>query len=258
MKHPFIHVRFFFFTHYYSAFIASSFASPIESVNNDDLSLFGTNDASLFDNNEAPLSSLVGGDPAELTFDSSGDDPNTSLFADDSLLSPDLSASITPLDLNQDQDLLADAGATDDECVSLDDQNDRVFISKRRTAANDVCTPPEAGRKKKTPPVEPPPVDPEDWKPPPGSNPGRHSDAPWNDPAPRPSEYRPNTDFDFQYCPAGVFGFRQYAVCDSGSRLDIRVLPYNMVQLINVIPRVFITFIFIQYDSIDAMMFSFF
>ena len=252
MKLLFIHVRLSFLVYYYYAFIALSFASPSESENNYDLSLF--------DNDESMLSSFWGGDSTELAFDpsslifwSSGDDQSTFPFDDDSLLLPDLSASMTTFALDQDQDWLA-AAATDDECVSLNDQNDQLFIGKRRRANDDTCIPGavQAARKKK--PIKIPSLDPEGWKdpnfPPSGSNPGRLNKDPQNDPFPRPDSYRRNTDFDFKYCPAGLWGYRKYAVCDSGSDLDIEIdATRNMIILINVTPRVFIVSFF-RSDSI--------
>ena len=57
--------------------------------------------------------------------------------------------------------------------------------------------------------------------PPPGSNPGRIPGR-LNDPRPRPDWASPaaNSDFDFQFCPSGISGYRQYAICDSGFEED--------------------------------------
>lgn len=66
-----------------------------------------------------------------------------------------------------------------------------------------------------------PPKTPDKLFPPPGSNPGRVPGIS-NDPRPRPDYAYPaaNSDFDFQFCPAGVNGYRQYAICDSGFEDD--------------------------------------
>lgn len=57
--------------------------------------------------------------------------------------------------------------------------------------------------------------------PPPGSNPGRLPGK-QNDPKPRTGYdgNALNTDEDFQICPSGTNGYRQYAVCDSGIKED--------------------------------------
>lgn len=200
---------------------ASSFAAPVESAN--DMLLFDSDLTSSF------------WEDTELTMDplltvSSSDDQLPSLFDDEpSFFSLDLSAPMSSLDL--DQDLLA---ATDNACVFLDDQ----FIGKRRRA-DEFCSPNTVPAKKKST-ENPIPGAGNVYPnfPPPDSNPGRYGNSPLHDPAPRPTTDWVNTDFDFIYCPSGRWGYRQYAICDSGSELDRHIDRLrNLITLVNVTPR---------------------
>lgn len=73
--------------------------------------------------------------------------------------------------------------------------------------------------------VQQPLDNPDGLFPPPGSNPGREPGE-MNDPKPRPSGVTSvaNSDFDFQYCPSGLGGYRLYAVCDSGFESDRQLI----------------------------------
>lgn len=225
-----------------------SFASATESA--DDWSLFDNNSGSpsLFEEDTElafePLRISDDTTPSlfddKFTSDLFNDEFTSGLFSDESNLGlrlgeVDSSASITSTDF--DQNWLADADP-EFKCISLTDQ----FISKRRRADN-ICTPDttpmdQEPSKNTDPPSQIPGSDAQ--FPPPGSNPGRHNDQPENDPSPRPAKYRPNTNFDFQYCPSGLLGYRMYAVCDSGSEQD---RYYNRISdlttLVYCTPRMF-------------------
>lgn len=100
-------------------------------------------------------------------------------------------------------------------CVSDGGQ----FIGRIRRRDNSCSAPAEF--KKPSTDVQKPPNDPDEVFPPPGSNPGRLSGH-VNDPKRRPIylDQEVNTDFDFEYCPSGISGYRLYAVCDSGLERD--------------------------------------
>jgi hypothetical protein len=106
---------------------------------------------------------------------------------------------------------------SDIDCVSYEEQS----IAKIRRA--ELCPAPNI---LETPPgsIDKPKDEGLTGFPPPGSNPGRLP-GPENDPTPRPwdpwAENSPvNSDFDFQFCPSGARGYRNYAVCDSGKPDD--------------------------------------
>lgn len=205
---------------------STSFVSPRQDSMNDEMPLFGVNDGSL-------LSTFSGEQSTQLTpFPSSGDDGDTSLFLPD--FPP---VSTIPLDSPAYEDLLV-AATNNNECISLSDQQ---FTIGKKIRRNEIC--PSAAQKKKAPTLETPPPGTGDF---PGlnANPGRFTNDPVNDPFPRPFLHWVNTDFDFIYCPSGRWGFREYAVCDSGLESDRKFDRNEMIYILyNVSPCTFIFFI---------------
>lgn len=104
-------------------------------------------------------------------------------------------------------------------CVS--DAGGQFIDRIRRRREGETCINPTVFKDPTTDSDENLPPNPDKIFPPPGSNPGRLPGV-WNDPKPRPpTTFRAvNTDFDFEYCPAGMYGYRTYAVCDSGVEKD--------------------------------------
>lgn len=117
------------------------------------------------------------------------------------------------LDPELDPDLLADI-----DCESYEEQT----VGKARRG--DMCRPvAERPTRKKS-------------FPPPYSNQNRINWLPENAPKPRPAKDKKNTRFDFESCPAGLGGYRMYAVCDSGKGIDRVFSDERGWTLLNVDP----------------------
>lgn len=154
----------------------------------------------------------------DLFLPSNGVDLGSDLFKSESAANfplDDLSSSNEgfEIDLETNSGLLASAGAS---CVSDGGQ----FLGRTRRRDKSRCD----NLNLKEPPTDDhrdQPTNPNEVFPRPGFNGGRLPGS-FNDPQERPPGQFPalNTDFDNEYCPSGINGFRQYAICDSGLDRD--------------------------------------
>ena len=196
----------------------SSIFLPLESTDEETLLSLGLGSA-------APISEDLTSaifSPGDLStfLTSNENDPGADLFGTESIaISPfdEFTSSNEGFDLDQEfsSELLASSGAS---CVS---DAEGQFIGRIRRREDGRCSNPTILQKEPATDGQESPKNPNGVFPPPGSNPGRIT-GPWNDPKPRPEWEFPtaNSDFDFEYCPSGVNGYRKYAICDSGIEKD--------------------------------------